>query len=40
MMKNWLPAESFALERAMLSTPRTWLRSFSTPLLLNSPRMA
>ena len=40
MMKNWLPAESIALERAMESTPRVWERLFSTPLALNSPLIA
>ena len=39
MMKNWLPAELGAMERAMERTPSVCFRSFFTPFWENSPLM-
>ena len=33
-MKNWLPAESGSLERAIEMTPRSWWRSLNSALIL------
>src|SRR5258707_516692 len=33
-MKNWLPAESGSLERAMERTPRSWLRPLNSAFFL------
>ena len=39
MMKNWLPAESGTMVRAMERTPAVCFKLLEKPLEENSPRM-